>query len=268
MLLHVNATPGERAGRSAVVFLHAFPFSSGMWAPQLDPRGIGWPAVAVDLRGFGASRPAGWAQALPSVETMADDVAETVAALGVRECVVCGLSMGGYVAMAVARRHPGTLQGLVLANTKMEADSAQRRADRDRLARTALREDSVRVIVEEAAPGFVGATTRRERPDVVARVDALVAAARADAVAWALRAMASRPDSSATLRQLPVPALVVAGEEDVVCSPAMARAMASAAPQAETAWLPRSGHLSSMETPGAFNRTLSGWLERLAPPRG
>lgn len=260
MELSARRGPDVDGERPPLVLLHGFCLNAGLWAGQLDGLGRRWPTVALDLRGFGSSVPV-QDDRQPSIEVMADDVAETLRLLGRRPAIVCGLSMGGYVAMALARRAPELLAGLVLADTKQEADDEARRAERERVASTVERERSVRVVLEEVAPSFTGATTRRRRPEAQALVDTLVAATPYEAAAWASRAMAGREDSAATLRALEAPVLVVVGDEDVVSPPAGAFAMASGLRDGSFACLPTAGHLSPAEVAPAFDACVASFLE-------
>ncbi len=232
-----------------IVLLHAFPLSARMWddvVPAL--RGAG-EVLAPDLPGFGG-RPAPASE--PSVGAYADDVARHLDEAGADRAVLCGLSMGGYVAMAFARRHPERLAGLVLADTKASADPERARDNRERIATTLLAERTPRVLLEDVAPGLVGETTKLRRPDVVARVRRLVSEAAPEGVAWAQRAMARRPASFETLAALQVPALVVVGEQDALTPVADARAMVDAVPDGRLVVLPDAGHLPAMESPAEF----------------
>ena len=123
------------------------------------------------------------------------------------------------------------------------------------------RERSVRVVVEEVAPAFTGATTRRRRPAAQELVDTLVAATPFEAAAWASRAMARREDSAATLRAFEAPVLVVVGDEDVVSPPAGASAMAGGLRDGSFACLPTAGHLSPVEVAPAFDACVGTFLE-------
>jgi pimeloyl-ACP methyl ester carboxylesterase len=171
--------------------------------------------------------------------------------------------MGGYVAMAVLRRHPDRVRALVLADTKATADTADAAAGRLRIAERVIEDGNAGVLVDEMLPKLVGTTTKKARPLVLGRVKALVERAPAYAVAWAQRAMAARPDSLGTLREVRVPTLVVVGAEDELSSPADAAAMAEAVPGATLATIPESGHLTAVEMPEAFNEALAGFLASL-----
>jgi 3-oxoadipate enol-lactonase len=103
---------------------------------------------------------------------------------------------------------------------------------------------------------LLGATTRGERPDVVAGVAKLVSAADGEGVARALEAMRERPDSTPGLAEINVPVLALVGEEDTLTPPEESRKIADAVPDGRLVVLPGSGHLSNLETPDAFTEAL------------
>jgi pimeloyl-ACP methyl ester carboxylesterase len=210
-----------------------------------------------DLRGFGSAL-LGAEQ--PSLDRLADDVAGQLDEGAVQRAVVGGTSMGGYVAMAFARRHPHRLAGLLLANTKAEADAPEAAANRLRIADLVERDASVQVLHDEIEPKLLGTTSRTSRPDVVAEVHELVAGADPGAVAWAQRAMARRPDSMPTLGACEVPALVIVGEEDELMPASAGPAMADALGAAQLVRLPEAGHLGCLESSMAWSEAVRAFL--------
>jgi pimeloyl-ACP methyl ester carboxylesterase len=259
----VEVAAGVVGDGPPLVLLHAFPLSSAMWEPQTTGLADAARLVTPDQRGFGGS-PSGSDE--PSLDRAADDVAALLDRLGLPEVVLGGLSMGGYVAMAFLRRHPGRVRGLLLADTKAGADPPAARDNRLRIAARLDAEGTPDVLVEEVLPGLTGPTTATERPQVVARVRALVESAPPAAAAWAQRAMAARPDSLDVLRATDVPALVLRGGEDGLAGQADVEAMADALPQGVLEVLPRAGHLTSMEVPADFDRAVRGLLTRVGRP--
>lgn len=243
-----------------VVLLHAFPLSSAMWSAQREVLSADYRVLTPDQRGFGGS-PLGDDQ--PSLDVAADDVAALLDVKAIERAVVGGLSMGGYVAMAFARRHPERLAGLVLADTKASADSDPARDKRERIARAVLQAGDAAVLLEEVLPTLLGDTSERERPEVVAAVRQMVTDAPAPAVAWAQRAMAARPESFTSLRSAGVPTLVIVGEEDRLSPPDEAQQIVAAVPGAELRSIAAAGHLSAVETPEAFSSAVRDFLTRL-----
>jgi pimeloyl-ACP methyl ester carboxylesterase len=244
----------------ALVLLHAFPLSSAMWAAQREALGDQHRVLTPDLPGFGG-RPL--ADGPPSLDAAAEDLAALLDAERLDRVVLGGLSMGGYLAMAFLRRFADRVAALVLADTKASADTEPDRDNRERIARTVLAERSPRVLVEEVLPGLVGETTTASRPTLLADVRALVEAAPPDAVAWAQRAMAARPDSFDTLRATALPALVMVGTEDRLTTVDDAAAMVDALPGGRLLTIPRAGHLSAMEEPDTFTAAVRGLLAEL-----
>lgn len=228
-----------------------------MWEPLRTALaalpGADFDLLTPDLRGAGGVPFDG---AAPSLDLLADDVAAFLDSRGVDRAVIGGLSMGGYVTMAFLRRHPDRAAGIVLADTKAEADPGQARAKRLVMAETLDAEGNSRVLAETVLPTLVGQTTKRERPAAMEFVAELVRATPPASAAWWQRAMAARPDSFDTLRGVATPALVVIGDEDELASVAQARAMAEAIPDARLVELPAAGHFSAVETPEAFAAAL------------
>jgi pimeloyl-ACP methyl ester carboxylesterase len=255
----------ESGSGTPLLLLHAFPLNALMWQAQLDelpgPDGGDARVLAVDLRGFGGTA---LGPDRPSLDLLADDLALLLDRAGLDRAVVGGLSLGGYTALAFARRHPGRLAGLLLADTKATADSPRQRENRERIARTVLARDSVRLLIDEQLPSpLLGASTAAHRPELAERVRGLMEQAAPQSVAWMQRAMAARGDSLALLAGLDVPALVLVGDEDLITPVAEAEAMAAALPDARLTVLPGVGHLSAMEAPDAFNAAVRGLLARV-----
>jgi pimeloyl-ACP methyl ester carboxylesterase len=242
-----------------LVLLHAFPLAGAMWEQQRALLAGGCRVVAPDQRGFGGS-PLGDDE--PSLDRCADDVAALLDRLSLDRVVLGGSSMGGYVAMALLRRHPERVRALVLAGTKATADPPEA-ADGRRAMADRLEVEGSGVLVEAVLPALLGPTTREQRPEVAARLREQVAAAPPAAAAWAQRAMAARPDSLPTLAAADVPALVVVGEEDALAPVEQARTMAEALPRGELVVIRGAGHLPPLETPQPFADAVAGLLRRL-----
>ena len=251
----------DEAGQGRpLVLLHAFPLARAMWRPQLGELARDWRVIAPDLRGFGGTSPF---SGTPSLEQMAEDVAALLDALGVAEPVVLGgLSMGGYVTLAFVRRHAARLRGLVLADTRADADSPEGKANRDRLIAFA-RAHSPRDVIDQMLPKLVSEATRTRHPDVVEEVRRIAAAQTPEGIIGALAAMRDRPDSTPLLGRIAVPALVVVGGADALTPPAVAQGLAAALPDARLATIEWAGHLSNLEQPEAFNAAVRSFLQAL-----
>jgi pimeloyl-ACP methyl ester carboxylesterase len=245
-------------GRALLLF-HAFPLDRRMWDAQARALAGSARVVRMDARGFGESGPS---DGPLTMEAIADDGALLLERLGIAVAAVGGCSMGGYAALAFARRHPGKMAGLYLQDTKASPDTDEARANRKALAARVLAEGSS-VAADGMLPRLVGETTHRERPDVVALVRGTILGARPEAIAAALAGLAAREDSRPTLPTIRVPTLVVVGEEDELTPPAEAETMAAAIPGASLVRVPGAGHLANLEAPGAVNAALARFLAPL-----
>jgi 3-oxoadipate enol-lactonase len=235
-----------------LLLLHAWPVDARMWEPQRAAMPAGLPVVVPNHPGFGASPSSGDVTTMESCTVRAIEALE---AAGVERAVVCGLSMGGYVAFELWRRARERVIGLVLANTRAVADAPEGARARRDLAERLRREGNV---LAEEPPPLLSASAPAE---LDRRVRALIAEQTAEAIAAASLGMAERPDSTADLDGIDVPTLVITSTEDRLIAADVSAAMAEAIPSARLEVIEGVGHLTNLEAPEAFNRLL---LDHLA----
>jgi pimeloyl-ACP methyl ester carboxylesterase len=256
-LRYLEAVP--RAGvrpRGTVVLLHAFPLNARMWEGQLALADTGWRVIAPQLRGFdnGSGDPPA-----SSIDDFAGDVIDLLDGLHVKQAVIGGLSMGGYVAFGLLRHAARYVQGLILADTRSQADTPEGVAGRTRQLGL-VQTSGPATVVEELVPKLLGETTRQTRPAVVKTVRSLAQSSSADAISGALRALMTRPDSTPLLASIHVPTLIVVGDEDVLTPPAASEEMHRAIAGSELVHIPNAGHLSNLEQPDVFTAALAAFL--------
>jgi len=139
-------------------------------------------------------------------------------ALGVRQAVLCGLSMGGYVIFELLRRHPERVRALILADTKPQADSAEAKRGREALIQVAQR-DGQDGMIEQLLPRLIAPATQATQPEVAGQVREMARRWSVPGLVGALRVLRDRPDSTETLRGVRVPTLVLVGSEDEIAPP-------------------------------------------------
>ena len=241
-----------------VVLLHGFPLDLTMWDVQRATLGSMYRVIAPDLRGHGRSAaPDG----IYPIDDMADDVVELLDSLRIAEPVVLGgLSMGGYIALSIAARYPKRLRGLILMNTRAAADTPETAKIREELAREVEESGSVLPIVTTMLPRLFSPITQSRRPELVAQVRQVMENTSPRGAAGAMRGLAARPDRTADLARITLPALVMTGSEDALIPPDESRTMASAMPNAELVVIPEAGHLAPMEHPAAANGAILRFL--------
>ena len=175
-----------RGEGAALVLLHAFPLGQFMWDAQCEALSTERRVVRFDARGFGGSDPG---EGPLTMERIADDAAALMDALGIERAAVGGCSMGGYAALAFARRHPHRLSALVLQDTKAGADDETTRQNRAALAKRVL-EEGAAAAADAFLPRLLGATTRRERPQLGAALRERILETSPTGIAQALHGLA------------------------------------------------------------------------------
>lgn len=245
----------ERGSGPVVVFIHGFPLDRRMWIGQLSGLAKLRRCVAVDLRGHGLSK-IDERDPRFSMDLFADDVAKTLDELGADQADVCGLSMGGYVAMALLRRHPARIRSLILADTKLEADSDEAKTGREKTA-AMVREQGMEALWEGLGPKLLASSPKAEDEKLLK--DMFLAQDPAVIAADAL-AMRDRPDSTDDLAAVGIPVLWVHGEEDQLMPADGARGSAEKIPGARFAAIPKGGHMAPMENPSATNEAIQEFL--------
>ena len=247
------------AGSGApLLFIHGWPHNRTLWAGQVSGLPTQAHCLAPDLRGFGGTTVRG-----PySIEQYADDLAEFLDVRGLPRVVVCGLSMGGYVALAMLRRHRARLRALILVSTRASADTPDAREKRRRLIEFVTQYGSD-ALAGRQLKTMVGATTFERRPLVRDSLREMMASAPLDGVVGALHAMAERADATDLLPTIDCPTLVVGGAEDGFTPPDELRAMAARIPGSRFELLASSGHACAYERPAAFNHVVAEFLGEL-----
>ncbi|HWD01468.1 MAG TPA: alpha/beta fold hydrolase [Amycolatopsis sp.] len=239
-----------------LVLLHAFPLDARMWDPVRAPLAEHLRVITPDQRGFGRSL-LPESDAEPSLDDAARDVVALLDRLELDRVVLGGCSMGGYLTLAVLRLAPERVAGLVLIDTKATADSPEAAENRLKVAERAEAEGITGWLAEANLPNVLGPGAA---PEVVERVRGYIDEQPPAGVAWAARAMRTRPDSLAALREADVPGLVIVGEQDTLTPPSDASVTAGALADSTLVVLPGAGHLTPLEDPAGVVEAILGWL--------
>src|SRR5262249_29345128 len=250
--------------KASVLLLHGYPFDSSMWAEQvqfLGSRGIPTGAPELNRKVVTASGQA-YSPALRAMDEMARDVAALMDRSRIERAVICGLSMGGYVAFELAHLFPQRVRGLVLAGTRAPADNEQERQAREQRVVTMLR-DGMTPIAIATLPKLLSVRTRAEKPDVVARVRKMIVGTVPRIAAAAQRGMAARRDYVDDLKKLDVPTLIIVGREDTIRPVADAEFMHDRIRNSSVKIIDDAAHLTNMEQPEVFNQAMLDFVNEL-----
>ncbi|HEX4205253.1 MAG TPA: alpha/beta fold hydrolase [Ktedonobacteraceae bacterium] len=264
MKAHINGVElayDDYGSGQPVIFLHAFPLNRSMWSDLMTAllSEQHFRLVTLDWRGFGESEIVG---PVSTMEQFADDVAGLMDHLGIEEAVLCGLSMGGYAALAFVRKYPERVRALILADTKPGADNEEGKANREQVAQVAETQ-GVLAIAEQQLPKLLTEDTLQHRPEIVARVNQMIDAATTAGIAAASRGMARRADTHDVLARITFPTLCIVGERDVLTTPDVTRDYARHIPGAQVTTIPHAAHLSVLEQPEQFLTAVRRFLQTL-----
>jgi pimeloyl-ACP methyl ester carboxylesterase len=246
-----------------LVFLHAFPLNRTMWAAQEAALSPQFRIITVDLRGHGDSDAPLWHYTL---DQAAEDVRALMDHLSIGQAVLIGLSMGGYILLAFYRKYAERVKGLVLADTKAQADTAEGKEVRFQMAQVAYRKGAA-AISDIMIPKLLCSETIDTRPDLVEKVRTMIEGNELSGIVGDLMAMAERADSTPLLGKIVCPAHIIVGELDQATPPSDAKLMAARIPGARLTVISKAAHLTNLEQPDAFNRIVRDFASDLARER-
>jgi pimeloyl-ACP methyl ester carboxylesterase len=245
-------------GLQTIIFIHGFPFNYTSWQPQVDHFKENYRVIAYDIRGFGSSSISTEKQ---SIQLMADDLVAIMDELAIDKAVVCGLSMGGYIALNAISRYSDRFSGLVLCDTQCGADSAEARDKRFK---------TIEHISNNGLEGFAlpfmeavfGPETYDNNAELVQSIKEMVLSSNIDTVKATLKALAERGETCSILAGINVPTLLIFGSEDKITPSERGSDMQAQIPNAILEVIEEAGHLSNLENPREFNDILERYMLR------
>lgn len=249
----------EHGHGTPVVFIHGFPFSHRMWEPQLLALPDYFRRVAYDVRGHGESD---LGDGQYSIEFFVDDLFGLLDHLGLEKAVVCGLSMGGYIALRAVEREPERFLGLVLGDTRSAADDNKAKVQRARSMQD-VRQNGVAQFADAFVKKIFAPATLQNNTSLVDMIRDVISLNSPRGIAGTLLALAARTDTTEALAQIPVPTLIMVGEHDELTPVQDSRSMEQKITNVEMHVVPDAAHLSNLENPNFFNEKLAAFLHRI-----
>lgn len=249
-----------RPDTMSILFVHGFPFSSDMWKGQIQmiqSRKKNFRIIAYDLRGHGKSD---IGDGQYTIELFIDDLIALLDHLQIEKTILCGFSMGGYIALRAIERNPDRVKALILCDTMSAADSNEAKIRRANSVKLVKKEG-----IERFAEGFLKAVftpvTLQSKPDIIDEIRRIIPSNSPAGICGALIAMAARTDTTESLYKINVPMLVLVGEQDTVTATSAAKIMQEKIPNAKLRIIEQAGHMSNLENVARFNQHLAEFLD-------
>ncbi|MCL7987493.1 alpha/beta hydrolase [Sphingobacterium sp. lm-10] len=242
-----------------ILFLHGFPFNKNMWKAQLEALDDSTTGIALDIRGHGNTTSG---HGFLSIDLFAKDLIAFIKKMEMKQVILCGISMGGYIALRAYELAPTLFSGLILSDTHSKAD--------DKIAKQ-KRFDSIQAVLTHGrrpfAIGFIenifAKPRAEENLEAVELIKSSIRRNSLTSICATLLALASRTDTSDLLPNITIPTLLVRGQHDKITPETLMLEMKDHIPQSEFVSIEGSGHLPNLENPAAFNAALSAYLNRL-----
>lgn len=245
----------------AVLLLHGYPFDKSMWSGQIEILpAAGFRAIAPDLPGMGETKSSG---ETTTMEEMARTASALLDELKISDAVVCGLSMGGYVAFEFVKLFPERVRALVLAGTRAPADNEQEKAGREQQVVTMLRAGMTPISVA-TLPKLLAPRTLADKPNVVKRVREMITRSDPKGAAAAQRGMAARRNYTDDLAEINLPTLIIVGREDSIRPMADSEFMHRGIRNSRLEIIEEAAHMTNMEQAEVFNHALLTFLKKLS----
>jgi len=232
-----------------LLLLHGYPLDNRLWSSVMPLLAGSFFCIAPDFRGFGESSEETKSF---SIADLADDCDSLLQGLGIRNQVfVCGLSMGGYVAMELIERHPALCSMAILTNTRCNSDEPAAALHRRSVANIALRDGAAEAVLP-MLPKLLSQDTFTNSPVTVGVVKEMMTSTKASTIAWAQLAMTHRADFSSRMKSWTIPVVCIGGRDDTICPPTSLEQMSMAIPKATTFLVDNTAHLTPLEAPRTF----------------
>lgn len=243
-----------------ILLIHGFPFSHEMWDPQIEVLQKRYRVVAYDLRGHGQT---GFGDGQYTLEFFVDDLIALLDFLKIQKAILCGLSMGGYIALRTVERNPERVSALILADTQAKADSNETKVKRAAAIKS-VKVNGVRAYSESFVKTAFASQSLEEKKDVVEKIRRIIQSNTSLGICGALLALVGRTDTTAALSAFKVPTMILVGENDALTPPAASQEMHSRIADSEIHVILNAAHMSNLENTEEFNRHMLNFLNNLA----
>jgi 3-oxoadipate enol-lactonase len=241
----------------AIIFIHGFPLNKSMWDTQVEALKENYRVIAYDIRGHGNSDP-GIDEFF--IELFVLDLLRLMEKLRIEKSILCGLSLGGYIALNAVLKHPDRFDGLILNDTQCIADTPEIKENRC-IAIINIKEKGVEQYADESVKKLFASESFTKKKNAITEVKDMITSTTKQSLCNTLHALAERKETCDKLSEINIPVLIMVGKEDKITPIAAAQQMHEKILNSKLAIIQQAGHLSNLENPTAFNAHLVKFLE-------
>lgn len=246
-------------GAPIIIFVHGFPLNKSMWDKQVKALKDNYRVIAYDIRGHGNSEVG---KIDFSIDLFVNDLLSFMDALKIEKTVLCGLSMGGYIALNAIEKYSDRFTALILSDTNCTADSPEAIEKRMNTI-ISIKENGVEKLANDLIPNLFAPESFRSNSEEIVAVKEMIVTTTPSSLSKSLHALAERKETCGKLTEIKVPVLILVGEEDKITPPEAAKAMHEKIKNSTLQVIPHAGHLSNMENSDEFNKHLNNFLSGL-----
>ena len=240
-----------------IIFIHGFPLNKSMWNIQVEALKENYRVIAYDIRGHGNSDP-GIDEFF--IELFVIDLLRLMEKLKIEKSILCGLSLGGYIALNAVLKHPDRFDGLILNDTQCIADTPEIKENRCN-AIISIKEKGVEQYADEIIKKLFAQETFTKNKNVIDAVREMIISTPKQSLCNTLHALAERKETCDQLPEINIPVLIMVGQEDKITPIAAAQQMHEKILNSKLEIIQQAGHLSNLENSTAFNTHLVNFLE-------
>ncbi|OGS70608.1 MAG: hypothetical protein A3F91_08985 [Flavobacteria bacterium RIFCSPLOWO2_12_FULL_35_11] len=246
-------------GAPIIIFIHGFPLNKSMWDKQVKALKDNYRVIAYDIRGHGNSE----VGAIDfSIDLFVNDLLSFMDALKIEKTMLCGLSMGGYIALNAIENHPGRFKALVLSDTNCRADTPEAKEKRMNTI-ISIKENGLDKFANDLIINLFSAESFKKNSEEIPVVREMIVKTTTQSLFKSLHALAERKETCSKLAEIKMPVLILVGKEDKITPPEVASAMQEKIEGSQLSIIEHAGHLSNMENEGEFNSQLMKFIGNL-----
>ena len=244
-------------GAPVIIFIHGFPLNKSMWNKQMEALKANYHVIAYDIRGHGNSDVGNEDF---TIDLFVNDLLNLMNALKIEKTILCGLSMGGYIALNAIENFPERFDALILSDTNCISDSPEAKEKRMK-AIESIRENGMEKYADESLKKLFAQESFTTNVGQIAEVQEMIVKTSRYSIYNTLHALSEREETCSQLPEIMVPVLIMVGSEDIITPPASARLMHEKIKGSFLHIIGHAGHLSNMENPAEFNNQLKKFVD-------